>query len=205
MNKLCIAFAAFLVVLVSYNFFSFQSAMNEVEKTHELMKYSTEQRSAYNVMRDLELERLQYIEHAQQIECLARNMYFEARGEGQTGIDAVAFVTINRVRSNRYPNTICEVVYQARRDRNGNPIRHKCQFSWYCDGRPDNVKQRDFERLYRRAEFVYVNYYLNLAMKDTTRGSTHYHARRVNPHWSRHQNYQQVAAIGEHVFYRPTY
>jgi spore germination cell wall hydrolase CwlJ-like protein len=205
MNKLCTAFAASLVVLVGYNLFSFQSAMNEVEKTQELLKQSIERRSSYNVERDLELERLKYIEHAQEIECLARNMYFEARGEGQAGIDAVAFVTINRVRSQRYPNTVCEVVYQARLDRNGNPIRHKCQFSWYCDGRPDVVNENTFERLYRRAEFVYINYYLNDAMKDTTRGSTHYHARRVNPHWSRHRNYQQVAHIGEHVFYRPTY
>lgn len=205
MNKLTVGFGVLLTSLVVYNFVGFQLAMNEVEQVQEQLRETVERRVAYEQVRDIELELRRSEAYAQEIECLARNMYFEARGEGQSGIDAVGFVTINRVRSTRYPNTICEVVYQARLDIRGNPIRHKCQFSWYCDGRPDTVQQREFIRLLRRAEFVYINYYLNDAMKDTTRGSTHYHTTRVSPHWSRHRNYQQVANIGDHVFYRPTY
>lgn len=205
MNKLCVYFFIGTVAVVAYNLFSVHSTMNEVEKVYEQLQETVERKNVYIAERDIELERVRMQVIEQEIECLARNMYFEARGEGQSGVDAVAFVTINRVRSNRYPNTICEVVYQARRDSNGNPIRHKCQFSWYCDGRPDNVQERYFTQLYRRAEYVYINYYLNKAMVDTTRGSTHYHTTRVSPHWSRHRNYQQVANIGDHVFYRPTY
>ena len=205
MNKLTISFGVLLSSFVIYNFISFQSTMNDVERAYGELKETVERRIVYEQVRDAELELRKSEIYAQEIECLARNMYFEARGEGQTGIDAVGFVTINRVRSSRYPNTICEVVYQARRDSRGNPIRHKCQFSWYCDGRPDTVQTHEFVRLQRRAEFVYINYYLNDAMKDTTRGSTHYHTTRVSPHWSRHQNYQQVANIGDHIFYRPTY
>lgn len=204
MNKMTIGFVL-LTSLVVCNFIGYQLTMNKAEKVHEELKETIENRAAYNRMRDAELALRRSEFYAQEIECLARNMYFEARGEGQAGIDAVGFVTINRVRADRYPNTICDVVYQARLDARGNPIRHKCQFSWYCDGRPDTVKEHQFIQLQRRAEFVYINYYLNDAMKDTTRGSTHYHATRVRPHWSRHQNYQEVASIGDHVFYRPTY
>ena len=53
--------------------------------------------------------------------CLACNLYFEARGEEKTGIVAVAMVTLNRVNSFEYPNSICKVVWQ------------KWQFSWTRD------------------------------------------------------------------------
>lgn len=144
--------------------------------------------------------------HRRQVECLTRNMYFEARGESVSGQHAVAFVTINRVRSQKYPDNICDVVYQARRDSNGKVIPNRCQFSWVCDGtNTDRISQRVYSNIRRDAEYIYVNYYLNNNMVDTTNGSTHFHARRVSPHWSQHINYQQVNTIGEHIFYRPTY
>ena len=57
------------------------------------------------------------------VQCLARNIYFEARGESIEGQEAVALVTLNRVMDENYPDTVCEVVHQAQRDRRGNPIR----------------------------------------------------------------------------------
>ena len=75
-----------------------------------------------------------------QIECLAKNMYFEARGQGTAGVLAVSFVVLNRVNDHRFPNTICEVVYQAitrpswKNKNKRYPIKNRCQFSWYCDG-----------------------------------------------------------------------
>lgn len=141
-----------------------------------------------------------------EISCLALNMYFEARGEDRDGQDAVAFVTLNRVMSTRYPNTVCEVVYQAKTTASGFPIRNQCQFSWYCDGRPDVAVESVYREIEVRAEYIYVNYYLNSNyIDDTTGGSTHYHATHVEPFWSKHENYQEVASIGDHVFYRPTY
>ena len=144
-------------------------------------------------------------EHMKEIECLAKNMYFEARGEGQSGQDAVAFVTINRVRSTKYPDTICEVVYQAKTDHRGIPLRNRCQFSWYCDGKIDSITENVYNRILKRSEFIYINYYLNDLMEDTTDGATHYHSRKVKPYWSKHKNYQYVASIGQHIFYQPTY
>ena len=64
-------------------------------------------------------------------ECLAENVYFEARGQGAAGWVAVAQVTLNRVQDKRFPNTICEVVKQGLTYENGYPIKNKCQFSWY--------------------------------------------------------------------------
>ena len=72
--------------------------------------------------------------------CLTENIYFEARGQGQAGWLAVAQVTLNRVEDRRFPNTVCEVVKQGLTYASGQPIRNKCQFSWYCDGKSDNPK-----------------------------------------------------------------
>ena len=69
-----------------------------------------------------------------QHECLAKNIYFEARNEPFVGQFAVALVTLNRVHDSAFPNTICEVVYEGIHTASGFPKKHRCQFSWYCDG-----------------------------------------------------------------------
>lgn len=152
-------------------------------------------------------ERARAQAHREEIACLATNIYFEARGEPRKGQEAVALVTLNRVKSRRYPDNVCDVVHQARVDNYGDPVLHACQFSWYCDGFEREVTEVEvYTQIHALAEFVYINHLLNPgAMADHTRGSTHYHARRVSPHWSQHPNYLRVATIGEHVFYRPTY
>lgn len=47
--------------------------------------------------------------------CLAQNIYFEARGEGINGMTAVGAITLNRVHSPDFPNTICDVVFQTKK------------------------------------------------------------------------------------------
>ena len=74
------------------------------------------------------------MEATKQRECLARNIYFEARNEPFAGQFAVAMVTLNRVHDEQFPNSICEVVYQGLHWPSGHPKRDRCQFSWYCDG-----------------------------------------------------------------------
>ena len=69
--------------------------------------------------------------------CLASNIYWEARNQPIIGKLAVANVTLNRVASKRYPNTICGVVTQTRYYPSGRIDLHSCQFSWYCDGLKD--------------------------------------------------------------------
>lgn len=200
-----ITYIVVLAFLVLYMLVTLNGVSNDIESVQRTIQSSVEQnqRIQDNIERRHLIERIQT--YKKEIECLATNMYFEARGEGEEGQDAVAFVTINRVRSDRYPDNVCDVVYQARTYANGHPIRNQCQFSWYCDGRVDTVIERIYSRIHRRAEYIYVNYHLNDLMNDTTDGATHYHTEKVDPYWSRHKNYKYVANIGQHVFYQPTY
>ena len=95
-----------------------------------------------------------------EITCLAKNMYFEARNEGTAGVLGVTNVVLNRVKSELYPNTICGVIEDAKISQwwlkeKGlkKPIKHKCQFSWYCDGKSDEIKDHyTHNQLYVLAE-----------------------------------------------------
>jgi spore germination cell wall hydrolase CwlJ-like protein len=123
-------------------------------------------------------------------QCLARAVYFEARGEPLTGQFAVAEVILNRVESPRYPKSICAVVNQAGRG--------GCQFSFTCDGLSDAIRERAaFQRAGKVARLM-----LDGAPRVLTGGATHFHTREVRPGWAR--RLPQTAMIGRHLFYRDT-
>lgn len=134
----------------------------------------------------------------EQMDCLAKNLYFEARNQSHLGQIAVAHVTLNRVMDPRFPDTICEVVHQGQKNANGSMKRHKCQFSWYCDGLSDNPRNKEYwessQFWAEEAVRMYVEY------GDLTDGSTHYHAKTVRPYWAKSKNL--VARIDDHFFYR---
>ena len=127
-----------------------------------------------------------------ELNCLAQNIYFEARGETSTGQLAVAMVTMNRVRSKRFPNTVCSVVWQKR------------QFSWTHDGKSDRPTDKKAWKLAQQiAEFVYNKYdvYKNLSngALDITRGALHYYAPKLaDPTWA--QSKEVTRQIGGHLF-----
>ena len=73
---------------------------------------------------------------------MSEAIYFEARGESIVGQIAVGNVALNRVHSKRFPNTVCKVVHQGVTYK-GHMIRNKCQFSYYCDGRPEKIKDAE--------------------------------------------------------------
>lgn len=131
----------------------------------------------------------------EQIECLAKNIYFEARGEPVVGQIAVAQVTMNRVRSEKFPNDVCSVIYQAYLNSNGVPKLNKCQFSWYCDGKPEVI---DDDEAFRKIELLAENLYDNDFI-DLTEGAEYYHTRKVNPAWSK--KFYKTVAINDHIFY----
>lgn len=124
--------------------------------------------------------------------CLADNMYFEAVSEPTKGQIAVAYVTLNRVLSENYPDRICDVVHQK--------TGGVCQFSWYCMRR--HVSQRYSIRKtdeYKEILDLAIRVFLNYNRKtDVTKGSTFYHADYVNPQW----RFNRVVKIGRHIFYR---
>ena len=122
--------------------------------------------------------------------CLAQAIYFEARSEPLAGWDAVADVVINRAVSRRYPASICGVVFQGERR------RHKCQFSFACDGLSDRAKNR---RLWQRAMRFSGNKLMGMRAGPVTAKATHYHADYVDPYWNR--DMIKLAKIGRHIFY----
>jgi spore germination cell wall hydrolase CwlJ-like protein len=125
--------------------------------------------------------------------CLARAIYFEARSESQLGQLAVAKVILNRTKDPNFPKTICGVVYQ------GSDRRNSCQFSFACDGMPDEIRSRDaWDRSKRVAQQA-------VAGDQSVRimgAATYYHADYVRPKWSR--SMKRLIKIGRHIFYSDT-
>jgi spore germination cell wall hydrolase CwlJ-like protein len=137
------------------------------------------------------------LETAKQVDCLAKNIYHEARNDGLTGQRAVAWATMNRIKSEKYPDTICDVVYQAELNDNGIPLRNKCQFSWFCDGKSDTIDdQAAWNVAAKIAEDVFVAYDNET---DPTNGAIMYHANYVEPFWV--SSYTETARIDSHIFY----
>lgn len=132
------------------------------------------------------------------INWLIKNVYFEARNQGVAGQLAVAQVTINRVNDSRFPNNIKDVVTQAYTYSNGFPIRHKCQFSWYCDGKSDKIKDWKSWHAIKRVVTTYLNN--QDVIIDLTEGATFYHADYVNPDWA--QTKIKTIEIEDHIFYK---
>ena len=124
------------------------------------------------------------------ITCLARTIYWEAKGEGHAGMEAIANVVMNRLSHKGFPNTICEVVKQGHE-------RRACQFSWWCDGRSDDAED---EKAYAMAKEI-ARKALNRQLSDRTGGALYFHHRRVTPKWS--AEYIKTVELGEHIFYKP--
>lgn len=145
------------------------------------------------------------------VRCLQRNLYFEARNQGVDGQVAVAWVTINRVNSRHYPNTICDVVHQGVH-RNGVPVRHQCKFSWYCDGKSDTAYDtRAWEIAGEIAYHMVENCLVQsteVCPVDQTGGALYYHTEyvpgsnppeKLEPSWSK--VYTASTQINSHIFY----
>ena len=138
-----------------------------------------------------------------EILCLRQNIYFEAGNQSALGKRAVAWVTLNRVMDDRYPNSICGVVKQGKKNSDGSMKRNACQFSWYCDGKTDSVPNTDLEQAeWSRSELiarsVLRQWFLDYV--DPTDGADHYHADYVAPNWAAAG--KQTVQIDDHIFYQ---
>jgi len=127
-----------------------------------------------------------------QLDCLAKNIYHEAKGEPFEGKVAVAQVTINRAASGQFPSDICKVVYQK------NVVYDKvlCQFSWYCEqaaaAKPKNTAA------YKECQIVARQVLLEEFRLPSLKHALYFHGTHINPGWKR----EKVATIGGHVFYK---
>ena len=128
----------------------------------------------------------------QDLNCLAKNVYHEARGEPIDGQYAVAEVTMNRVASKHYPNTVCDVVYQT----NFDVIRKRnvSAFSWTELDLTAPIDDRIWQRAWKIAEEVYDE-----EAEPRVEGALFYHSRFIRPRWSKRKRY--IAKIGRHIFY----
>ncbi len=127
------------------------------------------------------------------LQCLAENIYFEARGEPPDGQRAVAEVTLNRTRSPYFPHTVCAVVHEARWD----PLRRRsvAHFSWTELGVLSEPTGPAWKQAMSVASAAYDDTYMPVVP-----GALFYHATSVRPDWARTK--RPVATIGNHVFYR---
>lgn len=126
----------------------------------------------------------------EQLRCLALNVYWEARSESLPGQIAVAAVTLNRVQNPRFPSSVCDVVRQG-----GEVRRHRCQFSWWCDGKNDDPVDA---AAWRRA-MTLSRLFSAGVIDDPTDGALWYHADYVTPHWATAK--EKLTKIGRHIFY----
>ena len=135
---------------------------------------------------------------AEALVCLALNIYHEARDQPFIGQVAVAQVVMNRVYDDRYPDDVCGVVMQGPTYswKPDFPVRHRCQFSWYCDGKSDKTPD---EGAWQKAMMIAQGVHTG-NLDDFVEGATHYHATYVLPEWA--ESKTPVVQIGEHVFYR---
>ncbi|MCB0355641.1 MAG: cell wall hydrolase [Bdellovibrionales bacterium] len=124
--------------------------------------------------------------------CLACNIYHESGNQSLEGKVAVGAVTINRVKSIYYPNSICKVVWQD------------SQFSWTHDGKIDVtpntewwVQAKDIAK-----GFMVATGKPHGAFKDPTKCALFYHADYVSPYWSHDKRMQKTTQIENHIFYK---
>ena len=125
----------------------------------------------------------------QQLDCLAKNIYHEARSEPFEGKVAVAQVTMNRAANAGFPNDICRVVYQ----KNVVYGRVICQFSWYCENGPKVKSNAHYKESMEVAKKVLLENFRLPSMHK----AMYYHADYVNPNW----NLPKISQIGRHIFY----
>jgi len=124
-----------------------------------------------------------------EFECLALNIYWEARSESSLGQFAVAAVTLNRVAADSFPDSVCAVVQQG-----GEQRLHRCQFSWWCDGKSDRPRnQQQWLVAVSTATDVLAD-----RTADPTGGALFFHSSAIRRPWQR----LETARIGGHVFYR---
>ena len=126
------------------------------------------------------------VEQFPQVFCLAQNIYFEAGIESVAGKAAVARVTINRKASKKFPNTICDVVWQRK------------QFSWTHDGKSDRIPSNGKATWAQSVAVAYDAYY-DRKWDGLVEGATHYHADYVKPAWAK--KIRRITKIDTHIFY----
>ncbi len=182
LSHFCLGFLAFLTITIGFGLSIYkppQSVITEILDTLEHVEKSVG---------------ITHLINEREVFCLAENIFFEAGNQPDIGKVAVGFVTINRLFSVYFPNSICGIVYQR--------VGTACQFSWVCQkARIIKRKEKDEDMWLRSvaiARLVVETYHQD---DDPTDGALFFHANYVRPKWSK--KYIMTTKINDHLFYRP--
>ena len=118
--------------------------------------------------------------------CLTEALYYEARGEGVRGEEAVAEVILQRAHSSSHPKSVCDVVHQP------------YQFSYLTDG---SKKHKPDPAVWQATTELAARILKGDVVTSMTRKATYYHTVEVLPDWA--STMVMTARIGDHIFYRP--
>ena len=121
--------------------------------------------------------------------CLARTLYWEAKGEGRPGMVAVGWVVLNRQRSEAFPDSPCGVVFQGGET-------PPCQFSWWCDGKSDRPREAESWAL----ALDVADLLLREPPPDPTDGALFFHHSAIEVPWKVRRT--RTVQIGNHIYYR---
>ena len=171
-------------------------------------------RVIYKPIKDNEIDDIKLMVKPEEVECLALNIYREANNQSIAGQIAVGRVVMNRVLDRRYPPDTCGVIFEGPvreswktrqqkdlpdEERVYYPRRDRCQFSWYCDGKKDEVINKENNRAWQTAENIAYQILAFDKWKGVLEGATHYHADYVNPKWNK--TMKKIVTIDTHIFY----
>jgi spore germination cell wall hydrolase CwlJ-like protein len=191
LNKHTVQRFTIVAVLMSISLFG-ATHLHEVQAQARAQQILQSQREAEQLRHQAALKEQRRIQEAKlnrEIACLARNIYFESRGEPYLGKIAVAQVTMNRVNSSKFPASVCGVVHQ-KTNYNGITV---CQFSWVCEEARKIRAPHLYDESLKIARRVMIDGYRLPELK----GSKFFHADYVDPGWNR----PVKARIGRHIFY----
>lgn len=118
-----------------------------------------------------------------EVKCLAQMIYSEARGEGQKGMVAVAYVAINRAEDPKYPKTMCAVVKQP----------------YQFEGMTKPFKPEQEPSAWKQAKDVAILTMTGM-LPDITNGAKYFHTPDILPSWAKVK--ERVYLLGNHIFYR---
>ena len=139
------------------------------------------------------------------VDCMTANIYFEANNQKILGQQLVAKSVMNRFNDGKYTqgkdNTLCNIITAGLKDKDGTPLKNKCQYSWYCDGKSDrvNLNKVVIHRAWGIATEVATRM-LNGSMTYDS-GLTHYHTYAVSPNWKDADNMHYITRVGAHLTY----
>ena len=176
----------FLIVVVpAMQYKTMDAALEEQRMTNAMLRKQIDDMSTEMAFYRLDYDKQQV--KMREVDCLAKNIYFEAGTEPREGKIAVAEVTVNRVKSG-FANTVCGVVKQK--------VNNTCQFSWYCSPKKPITNTAAWSESNRIAKNI-----LLFNKKYGIIGDARYfHADYVNPSWTNSKQFK--GQIGNHLFYR---